>query len=213
MGVSRVILVCVLNIIVPLMIFSSAIAQEDAMFASSTVNIYKDKAGRVKVGRLEIGAKVHVLKRDKGMVEVSIKGWRQKGLKCVVYAYKGKRIVMAELVPGGIKLVKVIKTVKDENTQLVWEKVVLDGVWVKSKYLVKDADKVWSRISPLFHERCSMCHALPRPTTFTANQWPSTLRVMTKRAALTEKQADEITLFLQYHAKDMVGEKGATPKR
>ncbi len=209
----KIIRVYFLGIAISLLLFGTAFAKGDAMFASSTVNIYKDKAGRVSIGQLEVGAKVYVLKEEKGMAQISIKGWRQKGLKCVIYAFEGKRIILAELEPEGVKLVKVIKTVKDENTQLVWEKVVLNGVWVKSKYLVKDVNKVWSKISPLFHERCSMCHALPRTTTFTANQWPSTLRVMTKRAALTKKQADEITLFLQYHAKDMVGITGTTRKR
>ena len=211
--VNKAIFIFILNIIVPFMIFGTAFAKGDAMFASSTVNIYKDRAGQVSIGQLEVGAKVYLLKEEKDMAEISIKGWRQKGLKCVIYAFEGKRIILAELEPDGIKLVKVVKTVKDEDTQLVWERVVLNNVWIKSKYLVKDVNKVWSKISPLFHERCSMCHALPRTTTFTANQWPSTLRVMTKRAALTKKQADEITMFLQYHAKDVIKRAGATRKR
>ncbi len=182
----------------------SSLATEDAMFASSSMTIFKDKSGKQAIGSLEVGSKVSVIKNENGMSEVSIEGWRQKGLKCVIYAFEGKRIVVAELEPDGVNLVKVIKTVKDEDTQLVWEKVILKGVWVKSEYLVKNVKDVWDRISPLFHERCSMCHALPRTTTFTANQWPATLRVMTKRAALTKKQAEEVTQYLQYHAKDIL---------
>ena len=185
----------------------SSLAAEGAMFASSTMTIFKDKSGKQAIGSLEVGSKVLVNKNENGMSEVSIEGWRQKGLKCVIYAFEGKRIVVAELEPDGVNLVKVIKTVKDKDTQLVWQKVVLKGVWVKSKYFVKNIKEVWDKISPLFHERCSMCHALPRTTTFTANQWPATLRVMTKRAALTKKQAEEVTQYLQYHAKDVINEK------
>jgi len=193
-------------IIFLLTISFSSLATEDAMFASSTMTIFKDKNGEQAIGSLEVGSKVSVIKRVNDMSEISIEGWRQKGLKCVIYAFKGKRIVVAELEPNGVNLVKVIKTVKDEDTQLVWEKVILKDVWVKSNYLVKNVKEVWDKVSPLFHERCSMCHALPRTTTFTANQWPATLRVMTKRAALTKKQAEEVTQYLQYHAKDVINE-------
>ena len=185
----------------------SSLAAGGAMFASSTMTIFKDKSGKQAIGSLEVGSKVLVVKEENGMSEISIEGWRQKGLKCIIYAFEGKRIVVAELEPSGVNLIKVVKTVKDKDTQLVWEKVVLKGVWVRSKYLVKNVKEVWDKISPLFHERCSMCHALPRTTTFTANQWPATLRVMTKRAALTKEQTEEVTQYLQYHAKDTINDR------
>ncbi len=175
-----------------------------ALYASSSTEIYLDNTHTKAIGLLEIGAKVHVLKKDNGWYEVTIKGWEQKGLPSVIYAFMGKRIVKAQLTPNGEKFVTILKTVKDENTDLIWKEVELKKVWVNGKVLVKSMNKVWVKASKLFHQRCSMCHALPKSTTFTANQWPATLRVMTKRAALDREQADIVSKFLQYHARDTI---------
>ncbi len=182
-------------------------AKEGALYASSSTPIYTDPNGKNEIGELSLGSKVIPIKKEGQLTEVIVPGWRQKGLKEVIYAFEGKRIIVAELSPKGLKHVKVIKTVKDEDTQITWEKVELKDVWVKSRILVKNREKIWEEVSHLFHKRCSMCHALPRSTTFTANQWPATLRVMTKRAALNKKQAEEVTKFLQYHAKDTINKK------
>lgn len=181
-----------------------AFAGEDALFASSSVSIYKNSKGKTSIGELAVGSKVVPIKKVGDMIQIEVFGWRQQGLNSVIYAFEGKRIIVAELEPAGVKLIKVLKTVKDEDTQQIWQKVVLKDVWVKSKYFVNNVNEVWDKIAPLFHHRCSMCHALPRTTTFTANQWPATLRVMTKRAALNRQQTEEVTHFLQYHAKDTI---------
>ncbi len=178
--------------------------QEDALFSSSSCNIYLDNTHSKAIGLLEIGAKVYVIKKKGNLYNVRIKGWRQNGLDSIIYAFMGKRILKAELTPNGEKFIKIIKTVKDENTDLIWQEVELDNVWVKSEFLAKSMNDVWQKALKLFHARCSMCHALPKTTTFTANQWPATLRVMTKRAALDKSQTDIVSKFLQYHAKDTI---------
>lgn len=176
----------------------------DALFASSSIDIFSCSAHTKKIGSLEIGAKVYVLQKKGNWFNVKIKGWRQKGLPSVIYAFMGKRIVKAELTPKGEKILTVIKTIKDKDTELIWEEAELNSAWIDSKHLVDNMDNVWLTTSHLFHERCSMCHALPKSTTFTANQWPATLKVMTKRAALDKTQADVVSKFLQYHAKDTI---------
>jgi len=180
-------------------------AKEDVMFASSSTNIYLDNTHTKAVGVLEIGASVDVLDKKGKYYKVLIKGWQQKGLTSAIYAFKGIRIIKAELTPNGEKFLDTLKSVKDENTGLTWIEVELKSVWVDSKDLSPNMDKVWSKAAKLFHERCSMCHALPKSTKFTANQWPSTLRVMAKRAALDRAQTDTVTKFLQYNAKDTKG--------
>ncbi len=174
----------------------------DVLYASSPVNIFLDNTHTKAIGTAEIGAKVYQIKKTGQWVEVKIKGWRQKGLKSIIYAFMGKRILKVQLTPVGEKFVNVLKTIKDKDTQLTWYEVEISNVWINSKYLADSMDSVWQSVSKLFHERCSMCHALPKSTTFTANQWPATLRVMTRRAALDKEQADVVSKFLQYHAKD-----------
>jgi trimethylamine-N-oxide reductase cytochrome c-type subunit TorC len=156
------------------------------------------------IGVLELGAKVNILKKKAQWFKIRIVGWQQKGLASVVYAFNGVRIIKVELTTNGEKFTNVLKTVKDKDTGLVWKKVELKSVWINSKNLSKNMDKVWKSTSSLFHNRCSMCHALPKSTKFTANQWPATLRVMAKRAALDRSQNDEVSKFLQYHAKDTI---------
>ncbi len=181
---------------------SYAAMKGDALYASSSLNIYLDNTHTKAIGILEIGAKVYVIKKKGNWYNVQIKGWQQKGLNSVIYAFMGKRIVKAELTPNGEKFITTLKTIKDDNTDLIWNEVELNGVWISAKPLVKSMNDVWKAASKIFHERCSMCHALPKSTTFTANQWPATLKVMTRRAALDKNQTDIVSKFLQYHAKD-----------
>ncbi len=178
--------------------------EEDVFYASSSTNIFSDNTHTKAVGDLEIGAKIYVLKKNHGWYKVDIKGWQQKGLSSIIYAFNGKRIVKAELTSNGEKFITIVKSIKDVNTGLIWKEILLKNVWVNSKYFVKNMDKVWKLAFTLFSERCSMCHALPKTTTFTANQWPATLKVMTRRAAFSKKQADIVSKFLQYHAKDTI---------
>ncbi len=179
-------------------------AKGDVMYASSPTNIYMDNTHTKAIGVLELGAKVYILKKKAHWFKVRVDGWRQKGLASAIYAFNGIRIIKAELTTNGEKFTDVLKTVKDNETGLVWKKVELKSVWINSKDLSKNMNKVWKNTSKLFHERCSMCHALPKSTKFTANQWPATLRVMAKRAALDRNQKDEVSKFLQYHAKDTI---------
>lgn len=190
-----------------ILIFSqgSYASEEDAFYASSSVNIFHDNTSHAKaIGSVEIGAKIYVLKKKNGWYKIKIKGWQQKGLSSVIYAFNGKRIVKVELTSNGEKFLNIIKSIKDKDTGLIWKEVLLNNVWVNSKYFAKNMNEVWKSAFALFNERCSMCHALPKTTTFTANQWPATLKVMTRRAALNEKQADIVSKFLQYHAKGTV---------
>ncbi len=188
-----------------LLTVSLSYAKEDVMFTSSPTNIYMDNTHTKAVGVLELGASVTVLSKKGKYYKVLIKGWQQKGLTSAIYAFKGIRIIKAELTPNGEKFLDTIKTVKDNDTELTWNEVELKSMWVNSKDLSANMDKVWSGAAKLFHERCSMCHALPKSTKFTANQWPATLRVMAKRAALDRAQTDTVTKFLQYNAKDTKG--------
>ncbi len=48
----------------------------------------------------------------------------------------------------------------------------------------------------LYVEKCSSCHSLVNPARLTAKQWNRKLRVMAKRAKLTEKEKQLITNYL-----------------
>lgn len=73
--------------------------------------------------------------------------------------------------------------------------------YVPSAGLTPDQESVWAAAKALFSKRCSACHALHHTTEFTANQWPTILKTMTKNAALQPDQAALVTQYLQTHAK------------
>ncbi len=174
------------------------------MYALSSTPIMLGGAKGKEAGILKIGATVTPIKKQGDWYEIKVDGWEIKGLPSTVFAFKGIRIVKMELNQDGEKALKILKQLKDKTTGLVWKEVELDKVWVKASDLTTNSKKVWEKASKLFHQRCSMCHALPKSTQFTANQWPATLRVMTKRAALDKKQTEMVSLFLQYHARDTI---------
>ncbi len=176
----------------------------EVLYALSPAEVFMSRADHRPVGILETGASVFPASENGGWYKLRIKGWQLKGLPSVIYAFEGIRIIKMELNSSGEKMVKMLGTFKDKATGYVWEKVAVEGVWVNGRYLSKSMKKVWKRASDLFHERCSMCHALPKTTEFTANQWPATLRVMTKRAALNGEQTEIVSMFLQYHARDTI---------
>ena len=171
-------------------------------FAAKSINLFSDPVHAKAVGVLEVGASVYPLKRQKGWREIRIEGWQQEGMPSMLFAFKGKRVIKAMLTPAGEKLLKVLKTVKDPDTGLTWKEVALPDVWVHGGALKPSVAEEWKRAAALYEERCSMCHALPQTTDYTANQWPATLRVMSKRAALNRQETDLVAKYLQYHAKD-----------
>ncbi len=184
--------------------FNAHAKKERVLYALSSTTIFLGGADGKPIGILKIGASVIPIKKQGGFYEIKVKGWQIKGLPSTVFAFKGIRVAKMELTPEGDKALKVIKKVQDKTTGLLWKEVELDNVWVKASDLTANKKEVWKSASKLFHERCSMCHALPKSTQFTANQWPATLRVMTKRAALDKKQTEMVSLFLQYHARDTI---------
>lgn len=67
--------------------------------------------------------------------------------------------------------------------------------------LTDDQDTVWRHAAKLYQTRCSACHAVHKPTEFTANQWPEILKIMAKNAALQPADLALITEYLQTHAR------------
>jgi nitrate/TMAO reductase-like tetraheme cytochrome c subunit len=100
---------------------------------------------------------------------------------------------------GGAANLKTISTVKDDYGN-VWNEVQLSG-FVQGSGLTSNQDTIWAGASALYSARCSTCHALPRTNQFTANQWPTILKAMTKNAALQPDQIALLTQYLQTHSK------------
>ncbi|HKI57594.1 MAG TPA: hypothetical protein VKA00_00065, partial [Trueperaceae bacterium] len=154
-----------------------------------------------ELGTLSIGAKLSSDGQEAGKAKVTVDGWSMKGAESVIFLAMGTRVDMATLTDAGQKAVKVAQT-KQDDYGTTWMEVSLSGL-ADPQSLVGDPQAVWKQASDLYSSTCSACHALHSPDTYTANQWPGTLKSMVPNTALTSPQVNLITKYLQYHAKGM----------
>ncbi len=154
-----------------------------------------------ELATLSIGAKLVSDGDDAGHDQVTINGWSMKGAESVIFLAMGTRVDVAMLTDAGQKAEKVVQT-KQDDYGTTWMQVSLSGV-AGTDNLVDDPDALWQQAADLYAATCSACHALHAPDSYTANQWPGTLKSMIPNTALTQPQVALITKYLQYHAKGM----------
>ena len=179
----------------------------DVRFAKTLLSL-RDAIDGAVIAEVMPGTALRVLATKGAWLEVAVSGWSPAGGENYLFKEMGQRIRLAKLTEKGRSLRTVIAEKEDyyENT---WQNARLAG-WVKAADTAADIDAVWAEASDLFHKRCTRCHALHRPTEFTANQWPSILKIMTVRAGLSADRKALVTQFLQTHAKGQKGAAAAT---
>ncbi len=160
-----------------------------------------DPAKRVAAGRLLPGSTVFVLQRTGDWVEVRIEGWQQDGVAPLVYALAGRRILTATLEPLAQPSVTRHQSVVAPDTEQVWHQVSLVG-WVKGRDLVSESAGFWSYAAELHAATCSICHPLPAPSRFPANNWTAYLKAMRRNIGLSEDEYRVLLRFLQLNASD-----------
>ena len=142
-----------------------------------------------------------IVRATKGQrVKVEVTGWSPMGGARYLFMAISQRIRRAVLTDAGLPKRTVIGTGEDawEST---WQHARITG-WIDKADLVPDVGTVWKEASKLYFSHCSRCHSLRKPREFTANQWPSVLKIMTARAGFSKDQAALVTALLQHHARD-----------
>jgi Dihaem cytochrome c len=167
-------------------------------FAAGSVPLLADPQG-ASLGTVTPGTPVMVVKEEGSLNEVKIEGWSMQGAEQIVFAAKGRRIMLARL-SADRPANRIVGARSQDQYGGVWEQVTVTG-WMQSSSLVADVTPIWKEAHDLFATRCATCHALHQPTEFTANQWPHILQTMTKRAVLTADQTALVTQYLQTHAR------------
>lgn len=167
-------------------------------YTTKLVTLFATPKGQA-LGQITPATPVTVVKTHGPDAEVTLSGWSPKGYPTIVFAASGQRIVDAHLDKSAP--LKVIGTTKDDYGD-VWQHVQLTG-WLHKGDLTQHVGTVWKKARQLYSHQCSQCHSLHAPSQFTANQWPSLLKVMGKRANLSEQQHALITKYVQMHAKGM----------
>jgi len=174
-------------------------SQNGLFYASSDAPLYAQASDQVAEARITPGTELKPTgSASAGLQPVTLDGWMQEGSTTTLFAAAGQRIVVARLTDPSAQP-KVLSSITDPYGN-VWHETQLAG-FVPGADLVPDQETVWAAAHALFSKRCSACHALHHPTEFTANQWPTILKTMTKNAALQPDQAELVTRYLQAHAK------------
>ncbi len=176
-------------------------ATDGQVLYSNTLTSLRDAAvnGTV-IASISPAVPLRVLDEKDGQVKVEITGWSPEGGEKYLFTEMGQRIRLAKITEQGLEGRKIIAQ-KEDYYETIWQDVRLTG-WIAKKDVSEDIRTIWKTARHLFHQRCTRCHALHRPTEFTANQWPSILRIMTVRAGLSEGRKALIVQFMQTHAKD-----------
>lgn len=192
-----------LGILLPLSLVSAGSAQANPkpstrQYSTTLVSLLARPGGK-PLGQITPATPVTVLKAHGPDVQVTFDGWTPKGYFTIAFQAPGQHIVDARLDKGARR--KVIATTTDAYGD-VWQHIQLSG-WLPKSALTPHVDNVWTIARKLYSRKCSQCHSLHAPSEFTANQWPSVLHVMARRAALNARQHALIRKYLQMHARDM----------
>ena len=176
-------------------------ATDGQVLYTNTLTSLRDAAGDgTIIASISPAVPLRVLDEKDGQMKVEITGWSPEGGEKYLFIEMGQRIRLAKITDQGLEGRKVIAQ-KEDYYESVWQDVRLTG-WIAKKDISEDIKAIWKTARHLFHQRCTRCHALHRPTEFTANQWPSILKIMTVRAGLSEGKKALIVQYMQTHAKD-----------
>jgi len=178
-------------------------------FVATATTLSADSGGTA-LGEVTPATPVTVAATRADAAQVAIEGWSMHDAPQYLYPAIGQRIVLVTLDAAG-QAARTIERSQDDKYGIHWDEVKIVG-WVPGANLTADLSTVWQAARTLYQDRCSACHALHRPTEFTANQWPSILKIMTMRAALAPNEAELVTKYLQMHAKVPGAGGGPGPK-
>ncbi len=157
------------------------------------------QAGGASLGEATPATPVTIVSTAGDTVEIAIEGWSMHDAPQYLYPDIGQRIILVTLEQSG-QDARAVVTSQADKYGIAWDNVKVTG-WVPAANLATDPAAVWQAAQAIFQKRCSACHALHQPKEFTANQWPSILKIMTKRAALSPADTELVTKYLQLHAK------------
>jgi nitrate/TMAO reductase-like tetraheme cytochrome c subunit len=182
--------------------FSSAfLYASETMYTSSVKNLFESSDSTSSKGRLLPTSKVKILETKGDNIKIELEGFMKDGVDSAVYFSQGKRILIAGLSKSSNFDFKTISTTKDEEG-VEWKKVTFTA-FTKNDNLTEDLDALYAQAQTVFGNNCAMCHPAHPASEFTANQWPSIVKSMINRTAMTKDENYLVTQYLQKHAKDM----------
>ena len=178
---------------------------DETLYTIKTVEFYAEKpAGddAKAAGKILPATALAVRSVDGEWIEADITGWQQEGAERMMYALQGKRIFNAALTPAETENVVQGKTFLDPDTEQNWTEATLT-LWVKNSALTDNLDELWDYGHQMYGAACALCHTLPQPDHYLANQWIGTLNAMKPKTPLDAEQFRFLQKYVQMHAKDV----------
>jgi len=184
----------------PLAWSDSGDAGAETLYISQQTSLLDAPRNGDIVADITPGTMIRVIQHDDEWLQVEMMGWSPEGGEKYLFREIGQRIRLAKITEQGLTGRTVVDE-KEDYYESVWLDVRLTG-WLDIKNTTAELGDIWKTARDLFHQRCTRCHALHRPTEFTANQWPAILKIMTVRAGLSDDMKSLIVQYMQTHAKD-----------
>ncbi|MGD0635763.1 MAG: hypothetical protein ABSA13_16150 [Beijerinckiaceae bacterium] len=158
---------------------------------TSAVTPLLDAAGGKPIGSLGPGAALEVRGQSGGATQVAVHGWSAQGANAVVFVAPDRHIVTLSGLTGHTAEGN---TLTSGGT--VYHAVTIEG-FVTNKALVDDVQTVWKSARDLYAPSCASCHPLPKPNSYSANQWPGIMKTQAANAGLDPDQTTLLTTYLQ----------------
>lgn len=171
------------------------------LYAITSKQLFAAKGSSSAQGQLFPASEVKVLDRQGDELQIQISGWAQQGPTAnMLMQEMGKKIVVAALEPELQKTQKVIAT-ETAKDGAKWDHVEVTA-WIAQKGMIATLKPLWTYAENMYQDSCSQCHAAPKPSHLTANEWIGSLNSMRQYFILNKNEERVLLKYLQLHAKD-----------
>lgn len=150
-----------------------------------------DKADGEPIGSLAPGAALEVLGQSGSATHIALHGWSKDGASAIVYLAPTQHVVVlsgftGHGTPGATQA----------EGGITYHAVTIDG-FVSSSALVDNVQTVWKHAADVFSRNCATCHALPKPDSMSADQWPAILKTQQSNAGIDAKDTALLAAYLE----------------
>lgn len=151
-----------------------------------------DAANGKTIGSVNPAAVVNVRGTSGSMSHVTVNGFTAPGAPATVYAAPPDHHIVAVSGFSGHGAPGATQSVAGT----AYTAVSVDG-WVATNALVGDVATVLKSAADLYDQKCSNCHSLRPPNSYSASQWPAVMKTQADNAGLDPGQTALITVYLQ----------------
>ncbi|WP_418184780.1 cytochrome C [Aliarcobacter vitoriensis] len=184
-----------------LVFLSHNLFANDILYVSSVKNLYETSQSSVSKGRILPTSKIEILDEVDNRYKVKVVGYVKEEVEYALYFTYKNRILVAGLSKNNNFEVINSKKVDDKEFSDFKELEII--AYIDKDNLTKDLNALYKKANELYSNNCGICHSAHDKKEFVANLWPSVMKSMLSRTALTKEDNYLVVQYLQKHSKDM----------